>query len=226
MTNATVKLNNYTNADYIPIVDGDIVIWDSYGYLQHSTNLTSYEDYADQTDAMTKTFTNDHRTQVISTDLGHIRKLVATLKVHHRDARSINLIGTALKVIAGTPDFNDWEQIKFNQEQLINAEEGQSELSIKFQERLNTLTNSMNQIQKVDREEGTHLLEIILAKNRIVITDLENILMGLTLAKLNIVGPAILDSSDISEFKDKQPTNISLVEILEVSRISVFKIRK
>jgi len=73
---------------------------------------------------MTKTFTNDHRTQVISTDLGHIRKLVATLKVHHRDARSINLIGTALKVIAGTPDFNDWEQVKFNQEQLINAENG------------------------------------------------------------------------------------------------------
>jgi len=122
---------------------------------------------------------------------------------------------TALNVIAGTHDFKDWEQIKFNQEQLIIAEGGQSELNIKFQKRLNALTNSMNQIQKVDRDEETHLLEIILANNRIVITDLENILMGLALAKLNIVSPAILDSSDISEFKDKQPTYISLVEILE-----------
>jgi len=102
---------------------------------------------------MTKTFTNEHRTQVITADLGHIRRLVATLKVHHRDTRSINLIGTALKVIAGTPDFN-WEQIKFNQEQLINAEEGQSELNIKFQKRVNAITNSMNQIQKVDRKKG------------------------------------------------------------------------
>jgi len=81
---------------------------------------------------MTKTFTNDHKAQVKTTDLGHIRILVATLKVHHRDTRSINLIGTALKVIAGTPDFNDWEQIKLNQEQLINAEERQSEFNIKF----------------------------------------------------------------------------------------------
>jgi len=91
MTNATVKLY---------LVDGDIVIWDSYGYLRQSTNLTTYEDYADQTEAMTKTFTNDHKAQVKTTDLGHIRILVATLKVHHRDTRSINLIATALKVIA------------------------------------------------------------------------------------------------------------------------------
>ncbi|OIC26493.1 hypothetical protein A7M48_19345 [Acinetobacter baumannii] len=57
------------------------------------------------------------------TDLTHIRKLVATLKFYHRAARSINLIGTALKDIAGTPDFNDWEQIKFNQDQFVRTEE-------------------------------------------------------------------------------------------------------
>jgi len=76
--------------------------------------MTTYEDYADQMETMTKTFTDDHRTPCIMTDLTHIRKLVATLKFHHRAARSINFIGTALKVIAGTRDFNDWEQIKFN----------------------------------------------------------------------------------------------------------------
>lgn len=83
-TDATVKLSDYTNADYIPIEDNEIVI------------------YAEQTETITKTFTDDHRTPVIMTDLTHIRKLVATLKFHHRAVRSINLIGTALKVIAGT----------------------------------------------------------------------------------------------------------------------------
>ncbi|XP_044779751.1 uncharacterized protein LOC123327405 [Drosophila simulans] len=52
---------------------------------------------------MTRTFTDDHRTPVIMTDLTHIRKLVATLRFHHRTARSLNLIGTALKVIAVFP---------------------------------------------------------------------------------------------------------------------------
>jgi len=58
---------------------------------------------------------------------------------------------------------------------------------IKYQitTRLNELATAMNQISKTE----THLLEIILAKNRIVITDLENILMGLSIAKLNIVSP-------------------------------------
>ncbi|EAL58576.1 envelope protein [Wolbachia endosymbiont of Drosophila ananassae] len=107
----------------------------------------------------------------------------------------------------------------------MRADEGQTELNIKFQERLNELANAMNQIQKYETNKETHLLEIILAKNRIIITDLENILMGLTLAKLNIVSPAILDGAEVSEFRDKQPINInsSLVEILEVSSISVFQ---
>ncbi len=81
----------------------------------------------------------------------------------------------------------------------------------------------MNQISKTETDKETHLLEIILAKNRIVITDLENILMGLTLAKLNIVSPSILDETDIGEFRDRQPIDISLIELLEVSSISVFQ---
>jgi len=115
-TDAPVKLNEYTNADYIPIEDNEIVIWESYGYLQHSTNMTTYEDYVDQSETMTKTLTEDHRTPVIITDLTNTRKLVTALEIHHRAARSINLIGTALKVIVGTPDLNDWDRIKINQE--------------------------------------------------------------------------------------------------------------
>jgi len=185
--------------------------------------MTTYEDCADHTEAMTKTFTEDHRTPVIMTDLTNIRKWLNTLKIHHRASRSINLIGTALKVIASTPDINDWEQIKFNQEQLMKTDEGQTELNIKFQERLNELANAMNQVQKFETDRETQLLEIILAKNRIVITDLENILKSLTLAKLNIVSPAILDSSDIGEFRDRHPIDVSLIELLEVSSISVFQ---
>jgi len=47
--------------------------------------------------------------------------------------------------------------------------------------------------------------------------------MGLALAKLHIVSPAILDSSDIGEFRDRQPIDVSLIELLEVSSFSVFQ---
>jgi len=55
--------------------------------------MTTYEDYADQTESLTRTFTDNHRIPVISTDLRHILKLVAALKIHHRPAWGINLIG-------------------------------------------------------------------------------------------------------------------------------------
>lgn len=56
------------------------------------------------------------------------------------------LAGTALKVIAGTPDFDDWEQIKFKQGQLIDSANRQIEINTKLQSRLNEITRSMNAI--------------------------------------------------------------------------------
>ncbi len=103
----------------------------------------------------------------------------------------------------------------------MRADEGQTELNIQFQERLKELAIAMNQIQKYETNKETHLLEIILAKNRIIITDLENILMGLTLAKLNSF------SRWCRRKRIQRQTainiNISLVVILEVSSISVFQ---
>jgi len=88
---------------------------------------------------------------MVKADLQHIRNLAATLKIHHRGTTSINILGKTLKVIAGTPDFDDWEQIKFKQEQLSRTEESQKELNIKFQDRLNELTNTLNRNQKSDQ---------------------------------------------------------------------------
>lgn len=104
-----MKLNDYSHADYIPIIDGDLTIWDRYGYLGHTSNITSYETYVEDTRRQLNYFGKDHMRNLITTDLWHI--VIATIRVHHRLARSINLLGTALKVIAGTPDFDDWEQI-------------------------------------------------------------------------------------------------------------------
>lgn len=44
-----MKLNDYSHADYIPIIDGDLTIWDRYGYLGHTTNIASYETYVEDT---------------------------------------------------------------------------------------------------------------------------------------------------------------------------------
>lgn len=223
LTITTMKLNDYSHADYIPIIDGDLTIWDRYGYLGHTSNITSYETYVEDTRRQLNYFGKDHMRNLITTDLGHIESLIATIRVHHRHARSINLLGTALKVIAGTPDFDDWEQIKFKQGQLIDSANRQIEINTKLQSRLNEITRSMNAISKTDNADSEHLFESILAKNRIIITNLEDLILSVTLAKINLISPLILDSVDIHELANELLTNTSLADILRVSSVKAFQ---
>jgi len=182
LTDAITKFNDYSHARYIPIEDGDVTIWDKFGYIGHSTNISSYETYAREARKILDLFTMDHMTKVLRTDFGRIDTLKDTLRVHHRQTRSLNLLGTALKVVAGTPDFDDWEHIKFKQEQLIEAENRQVEINAKIQEQINTVTRTLNSIHKSDKTDSDHLFETVLAENGAIITDLENLLLTLTLA--------------------------------------------
>lgn len=83
--------------------------------------MTSYEIYADETKRTIDLLQKDHMKRILITDLGHIDTLIATVRVKHRNKRSINLLGTAIKVVAATPDFDDWEQIRFLQRHKIDG---------------------------------------------------------------------------------------------------------
>lgn len=125
------KKTDYSSADYIPISDGDLTIWQGFDYFKHSTNLESYSTMASETKQLTNHFPLSHMKKLLDADVEHINTLLATLNVHHRHARSINLLGTALKVIAGTPNFDDFEKLKFRQQELINSKNRQVTINSK-----------------------------------------------------------------------------------------------
>lgn len=68
MTKATFRLNDYFHADYIPIVDDEVTIWDSYTYKGHTTNLTSFETYIEKTWKLIDKLPKDHMKQILKTD--------------------------------------------------------------------------------------------------------------------------------------------------------------
>jgi len=53
-----------------------------------------------------------------------------------------------------------------------------------------------------------------LAKNRIFINDLENLIFSITLAKVNLIIPVILDKIDIKEFNQEMLTNFGITDLL------------
>lgn len=67
---------------------------------RHTTNLTLYSEIADETERLTKHFPLLHIVKLLNSYIMRMRTLLTTLEVHHRHARSINVIGTALKIIA------------------------------------------------------------------------------------------------------------------------------
>lgn len=86
--------------------------------------------------------------KILESDVTRIRAILASFDIHHRHFRSINILGTALKFVAGTPDFDDFENIKFKQEKLIESENRQVLVNTKTQAQINRLTDTANVIIK------------------------------------------------------------------------------
>jgi len=95
-----------------------------------------------------------------------------------------------------------------------NTQSNKVEISSRVHTRLKELTKSINVIYKSVEIDKSHLFEIILAKNRIFINDLENLIFSITLAKVNLIIPVILDKIDIKEFNQEMLTNFGITDLL------------
>lgn len=220
----TTKLMDYSGSDYIPIEEGDVIIWRDSDYLRHTTNLTIFSEIADETGKLTTHFPSSHMVKILDSDTKRIATLLASLETHHRHARSINMIGTALKIIAGTPDFDDFEGLKFKQQELVESINRQVSINTKTQDQLNRLTDVVNKITRSSKREQIdtgHLYEILLARNRMIIAEIETLLMSVTLAKIGIINPVLLDSEDLENVLKIGLMNVTVTDLLEVSSVKV-----
>ena len=221
------RIINYSDAEYIPIYDGDIMVWEEYGYMKHTVNLTLYDEIIRDTGNLTGIFPQSHMKKILSADVNHISTLLSALKVHHRHSRSLNLLGTGLKIIAGTPDFDDFEKVKFTQQQLAHSNNRQIEINAKITQQLHKLTDVVNSIMSEsdkNRLNTEHLYETLLARNRMTVINLQNLILSISLAKSNIIDLSILDSDEVdSVVKGDDSTGTSVSEVMVVSSIKILQ---
>ena len=74
---------------------------------------------------------------------------------------------------------------------------------------------------KYKQIETGHLYETLLARNRIVISELEMIMLSITLAKIQIINPALLDSKDLNYILNEHSPSITIADLMEVAFINV-----
>jgi len=164
--------------------------------------------------------------KLLDVDIEHVRSLLSVLMVHHRMARSLNFLGTALKVIAGTPDAADFDMLKMSEARLIESNNRQVIINTQTQNKINELTETVNKIIKAERNnivDTSHLYEVLYARNRILITEIQNVMLTVTLAKANIINPAVFNQNDLKSVFVDHPTEVPIISLLEASNIRVLQ---
>ncbi|KAH8332277.1 hypothetical protein KR074_008542 [Drosophila pseudoananassae] len=177
LSTASARITDFSHAKYIPVLDGNVLVWEQYGLVRHSTNLSEFASIIDSTVRMLELFPHSHMRKLLEVDIEHAQNLLEELKVHHRMARSLDFLGSILKVVAGTPDADDLSRINTNQASLIEANNRQVIINTETQKHINLLTDTVNKILREKKDglvDSGHLFETLLARNRMLISEIQN----------------------------------------------------
>jgi len=193
----------------------------------HETNLTNYEAIVQETLNISEHLLDSGGKTALYLDAQEIIHLMSIIRVHHRQARSINILGTALKYVAGTPDADDFSFIKSIQDRLADNNERQFQINSEFQNKINNITDMINKLVEVNKNslsDNINFLELVLHRNRIVIAELNNVMYSISLAKLNIVNPALLNTNEINSVIFKENfDNVSVSDVLNVATVKAIQ---
>jgi len=69
----------------------------------------------EETSSMYEMFSQSHMRRLL------LRDTLDSLRVHHRIVRSLDFLGSMLKVVAGTPDAGDLKRVRFTEWQLTRS---------------------------------------------------------------------------------------------------------
>lgn len=160
-------------------------------------------------DDLINKFTDQREIEYLRDQTQQINRLLQVLRINRRHARSLDFIGTALKLIAGTPDRSDFDLLTTKGDMLIQNNNRQTTINSALQDKINELTDRINKLQyekatsnAIGGEEIV-LFELMSARNSEIIFLLDQLTLSITLAKANIVNPIILDNLEIEQLKKK-----------------------
>lgn len=119
---------------------------------------------------------------------------------YKRNKRSFNIIGTAWKYIAGTPDHDDFEMLEFDINELNQNNNKQVVINQMLSDRMNNVTKIVNEISNAIVKNSHLNNEIALTlqnRIRLIKEQLINIHYAIQWAKSGVINSIILDKLEI-----------------------------
>lgn len=165
----------------------------------HSIDLEQYRELIDDLESILVTnVTYGHPLRPFLTQQTlDIRGLLKRLSPN-RIRRSIDVIGTAWKWIAGTPDSHDFEILAQKMGNLLENNNRQMIINELTLNKIQEISNITNEILRVRKEDWNSDLTVRLEHKLILIEkELQNIEYAIQWAKVNIVNSFILSKTEI-----------------------------
>lgn len=197
-----VQILDYTGSQLIPIHLGQARLQNGNFKLIHTLDLIKYEETVNclSSEIQTKIFRNSSALPFLLHDIRQVEDHLKRLKP--RSKRSINLIGTAWKWIAGTPDHEDHQIVVDKINGLLTNNELQRIINKDAIDKINILTETTNEILKtVQSLEETRktIEETIASKIKIIKEEITNIEYALQWAKVGVVNSFLLSEKEMDE---------------------------
>lgn len=117
--------------------------------------------------------------------------MIPTIAVHLRMAKSLDFLGSDLKVVAGIPDAHDLE---FTDGMLVESNNRQ--IVVKIQAQINSFADTVNKILSKFKETNSEY-ENLLKSNIKLTTEIENLMLTISLAKPEIINLGIYDHAGV-----------------------------
>lgn len=229
---ATHGLNVFNfEAPIVTIHRGNGWIINGHFNLVHVINLESLaQSLSDLMNSLDQSGKNEQMMAIIDFHLHQARERLDELQhIKHRNARSIDWLGSAWKWLAGSPDAADWNQILQSQGEVIENSNQQYKINknlfgitheaIEKVNQIITRLNSINKNENLPNLEYDSLNKILILKEQI-----NEIIRGCQMAKSGIVNSNLLDREEINNIIAEMETlpYQNVIEAIEYGKPSVF----
>ncbi len=231
-SSSDVQVLDYSKSQLVTIDNGQAKIQNGTFRFIHLIDLEKYEQFLTDTyEEMINQIPNNHLLYpILKHETIQTFEILNALKPSKsiRRKKSINILGTAWKYIAGSPDHEDLEIITNNLENLNKNNNKQVVINKLFEKRINNITHIMNKMINTIRKDEDNITEIIInLQNRIrlIKEELINIRYAIQWAKENIINSVILSKEElelsINKLKEDEIPFKSAEEALELSKVNV-----
>lgn len=201
MVSGEVQILDYTNSQFITLNTGQTKIQTGHFKLIHDIGIEQYQNAASEVESVIiQNVPGDHPLHpYLIHELAQIKDLLHNLTPKVK--RSVDAIGTVWKWIAGNPDHEDFITIKQKINNVLENNNKQVILNNIFNNRLNNITNVVNQLSNFiqnDKNYENELISSLQYKIKLIKEDLTNIKYAIHWAKNGVINTMMLTTDEIN----------------------------